>query len=593
MRRTLTLATAAFALAGFASVATAQTIRLETVSVRPGQNATVRVFLQSPVNVSAVNFTVRANTADVPGAITGNKGSAAAISSASYVFVPNNANIVSGGTREFRGVLYSNVAGQSFSATSEIHIATLTVPTTVADPDLSVTLEAPNTFVNGVTALVGVSDAQGRSLANGAPITSGSTARPTTVNGGVRLDPVIADLPFTGGDTLRTGWTFSQRIPDPATTVAQTANVIDDGGFLITLTPNFLFSFGTLEMTADSADALKPAVDSVMVYSWDMTSNATEARQLPSMRLNAYAKDFSWIQLSTVGETAARPTSLPEVLPTGSLTDASKRIRAASFVPVSLGNSPSDGVTMAINFLAFSSGAANTTLGIQNLNVYSRPVSQLTNQTVLYTGNFAAGSTDGFTLARRGVTDPAIGDENAPGNAGYLCTVDTANGIALGPNSNNLGVTSIGGVFYLAFGSFERIFTAAQLPIDGSRLYRLDFRARTTVADASKAPTIRVRFTAGQTAAGTPNTQFPNGQPQFDFTQEVVLESVGNETAMHLPTTTTARTYTSYFSLPAESTGGQALIALDVYPGFAPGDWQQGAVVFEGLTVSSYDFPTP
>ncbi|MBI1291277.1 hypothetical protein GC173_08535 [bacterium] len=588
MRRNMTLVTAAMALAGFTAVASAQTLRVETVAVRPGQSATVKVYLQSPVNVSAVNFTVRASTTDVPGAITGVKGTAAAISGANYVFVPNNANVVSGGTREFRAVLYSSTSGQSFAATSDTHIATLTVPTSAASaPNLTITLEAPNTFVNGVTALVGVSDAQGRSIVNGTPIAAGSTARPTTVNGGVRLDPVITSVPFTGDDTLRSGWEFVQVIPDPNVSSRLTATVDPDTGVLISTGSTFADAFGLLQMADPGADWLNATADSVVVYNWDLTSDATVANELPSLRLRTQTRDFSWSQLSVVGEFFTRPNSLPEVLPVGDLADAPKSIRAASFAPASVSNGVGpNGMYMAFDILTFDIAAANKTLGIRNFSAYSKPVSSLTNQTVLYTGNFSGGSTDGFTNTINGFTDPALSDT---ANNVYRCTIDTSNGISLAPNSNQAVSQARQGTYYIAFATFERIFTAAELPVDTSRLYRLDFRARTTVANAQLAPTVRIRARVGQATPGFPNAQYPNGLPQPDFTQEIVIESVGQDSTQYLPTGA-ARTYTSYFAIPDDCDGGQVQLSLDVYPG---GDWAQGAVVFEGVTVSSYDFPTP
>jgi hypothetical protein len=528
----------------------------------------------------------------VPAAITGVKGGASAIAAASYLFVPNNANIVSGGTREFRGVLYSNTAGQSFAATTDTHIATLTVPTSASSaPNLSITLEAPNTFVDGVTALVGVSDAQGRSIVAGAPITAGSNARPTTVNGAVRIDPVITDTTFTGTDELRTGWQFIQALPDPAVSSRLTSTVDPDNGVQIHLGSTFADAFGLLQMADPNADWLNAPADSVVVYSWDMTSDATTANQLPSLRLRTQTRDFTWGQLSTVGEYFARPDSLPEVLPVGALGDAPKRVRSAAYAPISVSNNVGqNGMFMAFDILTFDIGAANRTLAVRNFSAYSKPVSTLTGATTHFTGTFAGGSTDGFTNTINGFTNPALSDTE---NNKYRATIDTSNGISIAPNSNSADSQARLGTYFIAFATYERIFTAAALPVDSSRLYRMDFTARTTVSDAQLAPTVRVRARVGQATNGFPNAQYPNGLPQPDFTQEVVFESIASDSAMHLPTGPTARTYSSYFAIPDDCDGGQVMLSLDVYPSPVPGDWAPGAVVFEGMSVSSYDFPTP
>jgi hypothetical protein len=260
-------------------------------------------------------------------------------------------------------------------------------------------------------------------------------------------------------------------------------------------------------------------------------------------------------------------------------------MRAATYAPISVNNNVgTNGMLMAMDLLTYGTGSAGGVLAVRNFSAYSRPVTALTGQQNHFSAAFTPGNAQGFALTINGIVDPSLDDES---NNVYRATTSTDGGILIAPNSNTVTPNpALPGTFFIAFATFERTLTAAELPINGNRLYRLQFTARTTVPNAQLAPTVRVRFNAGPVVPGTTI-------PQADFTQEIVLESVGGETAMHLPTGPTARTYTSFFAIPTELSGGISKISLDAYPSGIPGDFAPGGVVFEAVNVASFDFPLP
>ncbi|CAN5370667.1 hypothetical protein BH09SUM1_BH09SUM1_01920 [soil metagenome] len=565
-------------LAGsLAGAANAQSFRLESVTAAPGDTAHVKVFVTAAEPIAALNFTVSVSGADfagINGSITGAKSSNGAISS--FTYVDNSLNL--GSEKQYRGVLYSTTANATFNASTEVQIATINVPISASLTDGGlIHLTLLNSFdTDGVTGLLGISNAAGQSLVVGA---DPATSRPGKTDGLVTLDEINQNVDFTGGSTLVAGWHYTQILPtffqmlptaDPHSPSAEAlpGTVSPTGGLNVTI--NALNSFGFLETDVNASPSpiiLPQHPDSIMVYSYTLASTGAAGHDYPTVRARSNAADFSFAQDAIYQET--QPASpAPVVVPT--VGSGAKVLSGAIYVPATvLNGSGTNGLTTSLDFLTFASGAVGTVASVSNFKANSVAISALTGETEVYNHDFSTGNTDGFV-----VTNSVL---NTPGGP-YTTTSNSTAGLSLAPDSAGfLAYTAPGdsaptpGIYYLCFGWWEKVISSWTVATD--KIYRVDFRLASTATDIHNTPNARFRFTAGL----------------FDFVQEVVVES--NSSDLSLYPDADGTDYTAFVIIPNELAGSQVQVDFDMFVDGSP--TQQGAVVLKSFHVRSYNRPTP
>jgi hypothetical protein len=575
--RQLSVLAATIMTAAMVGMAPAQTFELETVSARPGQTAQLKLYVTSPVALAAVNFTIKLDSASVSGNVTGVKAPTGSLSSFTYV----GNSTTAGNAREYRGVLYSETPSTTFSAAAKTHIATISVPVGSSAQLSEVTVDVANTFdTDGITALLGASNAAGQSLVGGAPIAAGAVTRPAATDGKVKIDPVFTDITFKGGN-LPPGWTYGQvlpasiaQLPTPAGNTAGlllpgSVNGTDGVVFGQNADPSNIGAFGQM-VQGDGSDFFMAQTDSVVFYTWDVASNAAEGNDVPSMRLRFSARDFSWVQNLAISEFS---NTAPIVVPTNGQP---RVLTAASYVPgVANNNVPSgvNGFLAAFDLLRYNVGQQGTNLLVSNLRVTSTPVSALTGVQQHYQHDFTTGNLDGFNLELNGLVNPSSATP-----ADYQCTINTTAGISIRPNSAVVDNVPAGsGTFYFPFATFGKPL-GASTPLDSDRLYRIDVNAATT-AGATRPANFRVRVTAGGVLSGD--------VPQADVSQEIVVAAADSLDTANPVITPAGTTFSSFFVLPDEIDNGRIALNFDVY---AVGQVTD-AVIVRSVNVRSYNMP--
>ncbi len=585
-RLTKALAAIAF-VGGLAAGAQAQSpaFRLESVQGSPGETAQVRLFLSGGVNnTAAINFTITVPAEDVAflsGNITGDKSAALV----GFTYEENSPTVASG--REYRAVLYPNTGSSAtFDSTAEVEVARISVPISAsADPTASnpaINLVIKNQFdTDGITGLVGISNAAGVSIVSGAETPSAGGTRSIA-----KTDGAVTVVIFGGTDNFKDaagifpGWEARQVLPfvlktggvpqlllptvdplfaagDVNLNITQNASGVAVTTDELTNPTNFGFVVSDPNSRKDS-----PGVDALGVAKWFVSTNVSNPNDNGKIRLRANTDSFA--QADIFQEARANVAEQGEsTVPVSA--DGIVGLTQVFNAPASASNglfADRDGFEFAFDvqtdnvpdfFVKLGSQGQSYTIDRFELTSVSK--ASLTNEATIYSATFAGGDAAGFTAGPNIIVGNPI-------------NANSTDGLALvpGPHANPSDV--------FGFRWWER--NISEWTVATGKLYRVDFVVASSAVNPVESIVARARFDVSE-IVGVP-----------DYVKEVVIESAGfGADGTELPSPT-GSTYTTYLVIPDILAGRTVSVFFDAYKTLPSSN---GGVTFKSIIVRSYDRP--
>jgi hypothetical protein len=549
------------------SMASAQTptFRLEDKMVQPGQTAELGLFVSGGVaNTAALNVTINVTEgADkLGGNITGVKSAALA----AYTFAENRPTAT-----QYRAVIYAPSSGVTpFSSTSEIQVATISVPVAANATDGMIHLDIQNAFdADGVTGLTGLSDASGVSI-HGTETPGPSAARGITVdNSMVMVEAVTGTtIDFCPLNVLPAEWEFAQVIPF-TTPVRLSSASVPGQGFSVTLQAKDTFGFLQTKDT-DATVIPSPGDGQLLHVLWTIGSNSASAYDLPTFRLRASARDASFTQEHIFQEGSAA-NNAPVVMPvTGD--GAPRNFESVFYCPASLTNNnpnvTSNGIILAYDILQFGAAGTNGNTGsrldLKKIVYSSIDPAGLGAGTSLINLDFSAGDSHNFTPI----------DFKPSGSVPGIFPSDltSASGLSIAPTTAPVIPTTTGaasGVDF-SFGIWEKLFDDASgepWEVAADTLYKVQFTLGSTAPVGNPSHTARLRFTVGDN----------------DFTGTAVINPIQDQS---FDPRGSGTTYTGYLKFPPTTVGLPVKVSYDVYWVAAN---TRGTITLKSLTVTALE----
>jgi len=547
------------------SMASAQTptFRLEDKTVQPGQTAELGLFVSGGVaNTAALNVTINVTEgADkLGGNITGVKSAALA----AYTFAENRPTAT-----QYRAVIYAPSSGVTpFNSTSEIQVATISVPVAANATDGMIHLDIQNAFdADGVTGLTGLSDASGVSI-HGSETPGASAARGINVdNSMVMVEAVTGTtIDFCPLNVLPAEWEFAQVIPFQ-TPVRLSSASVPGQGFSVTLQAKDTFGFLQTKDT-DATVIPSPGDGQLLHVLWTIGSNSASAYNLPTFRLRASARDASFTQEHIFQEGSAA-NNAPVVMPvTGD--GAPRNFESVFYCPASLTNNnpnvTSNGIILAYDILQFgaagTNGSTGSRLDLKKIVYSSIDPAGLGAGTSVLNLDFSAGDSHSFTPI------DFKPDGSVPGIS--ASNLSTTGGLNIEPIDAPVPDASQASGLNFSFGIWEKLFdTASGEPweVAADTLYKVQFTVGSNAPALNPSHTARLRFTVGDN----------------DFTGTAIVNAIQDTS---FDPRGSGTTYTGFLRFPPTTVGLPVKVSYDVYWVAAN---TRGTITLKSLTVTAHE----
>ncbi len=573
---------------GITSAVNAQNpvVSVTSTSAAPGGSAMVELQIQvpennttgtDPQNIAAVNFTIEIPSEDaslVDGTITGTLDA----NLTGYTYDDNTLN--PGGAIQYRGVVYKSDNGASnIDASSTVSIATVMIPIAASAPNgAQLDLEIKTEFdQDGVTALVGISDSSGVSQVGAQESPGAGVARAIDgVDGQVVINVGGLDHDLSDPTDLA-GYTGRQIIlpfVDVFPTFTPTQDVPTENDLLvdfnstqngIDIVTNVAGNFGIFEITG--LDAGAPVSEgNVILDRWSVSSNAANPGDNVAARIRLGVDSVASVSIfqepnkdggtqgaNVVPENGGGPVTYTSLL----------------YAPPSIDNGNRDQYLSAFDVLSFGLGTNGNILTLSDHQTDIIPAIALNNANVVYTQDFSAGDSDGFTpFEDQGYFADIGNDPGSPINT----TLTTADGLNIGlggpPDSNGF-----------SFAFFEK--TIPGWTVTAGKIYELQYTIATGAPTKEQTNISRLRVNIGD------GINLGNGL--FDYVWTGVHESGGGATDQEDLPTPSGTTFTAYIDVPDSLAGSGVVLSFD---GYAVSPNSTGAVILKDITVTEYDRPS-
>lgn len=561
--------TGLIAFAGIlSSGASAQTFQVGDgpVAAAPGAAVTVPVYVSGgPADTAALNFTVSASGANLVGQITGSK--APGLDDFSY----SDNSITRNGNEEYRGVLYAPTSGAGTINTSgQTHIANLNFTISPSAPDgAQIVLYfarggndhgTPAFDTDGMTALIGISNAAGQSIVPGGG--DPAQTRPERVSGLVNVEADVDPDPiyeedFEGQDLA---WNFGQEIPP--TSLQQRMLFNNENPFRFQITNSNVFGFFTRQNTS-ATRFQAPEPNYVANVEFTFSTNQANKSVLPQFRIRANSGDNVLSHATNIQSVQGDRSFIPGL---GQQATASALL---TVYPEMMDGVGPDGFIASFDHLAFGTGFEGIETFLHQVTIDGVAESALPAMSNVWSWNFrdmnmpAPAFTNGFLVE-------AAGGSNVD-------FAHTADGLSIDPNGTfSIGADGVGDLD-LAQGRFTQLTypfgwwqgTAPDWVIEGDKAYRVDFTVAAANANLAEAPTFRLRVRMSN-----------------DFVAETLVSPVPGQGSLY-PAPGDPITYRTYIAFPNDFNGATPTLFFDAYR-LNNG---AGAVTLQDLTIQSFDHP--
>ncbi|MCC5875930.1 MAG: hypothetical protein JJU11_06900 [Candidatus Sumerlaeia bacterium] len=559
------------AAGGISQLAQAQTFSLENVTAEAGSTVDVQLFVSGgPTDTSALNFTVRFDPEQVTG-ISGVRGTAPGITN-NYIYDQNTPS-----SSEYRAVLYpddNTIA--PFSTSGNAHVATLSVnlSSSLSDGE-DVILTLANTFdVDEITGLIGLSNSQGDSIVPGGA--APNQGRPNAVNGTITITGTgpLLDVDFTGREEIPDGFGFAEVIiPFNPEAESRLGGQQTGSGYRVTVNdrnPNPGRIADTLFGQVGLLGNIVPDAGSMLLTSFDFSSNAPEPINSPYVRMNLRAQNNAYAVVVEIDET---DDEAPFLL---SSNNEVKTQQSATYVPgfvidpIEFGGQTLEGFAVGFDVLnvhtpgARERAANGTYVDLRRIDIQQLEVPS--EGTEVYNETFGPENTGGLTgVIVEPVTNPvATGFTSQEG------------GLVVGfewlPEEER--TADIADALNFPLGWWSGRLNDFQ--IQSNKLYRIDVNVATDAADTQFAHIFRIRAIAarGNEAVAGDYISVTSVVPD---TQQVAARPTAD-----------GRTYTTIVKFPEEAVGQSMYFGLDV---FSADTRTHGSIIFKNVTITELDMP--
>lgn len=578
---TLLTAGAMILMGGITSTAFAQEFSLSAPDTTPfpGQVVNVDVVVNSPglTDFAAANFTVSTSSPLVTG-ISGSQ----AIEGFQYA---DNSPSRAGGT-EYRAVVYAPAGSDQVETAENLVISTLQVQISpAATPGDTIELVfdevggAGTGFeADGITALVGISNASGDSITPSGEVRPSRQALTLTVSEAAVNETIVFTTDSEPG--IQESWTFGQGYPsfEGENTERITMPVF---GQMEIIAP-FVFGFFNTWIERDQDNAILNNYfyqdieedNGLLFIRWDVGSNAETVNEMPQVRLRTAAGDNEFFVNYLFTEDQDNGN---EVLP---VSGSNRTYWTVTYtdptIMVSAEDDPSGGATgllTAYDVVGFGATADNipgTTITASQIDFYEViPSSTLSGETVVYEpvlANNEANFVDaGLPEANGGVdfsteaTDQGLKITFSEDPSGFFGEFDPVTGI--------FGDFSFGFAFWEVKPENTPTFTVQQ-----DKIYKIEITAS---SENGIPPQLRLRM------------NFLNNEVGFET--GIDTSDLGVAGAPDFGPDADGNTYTTFYVPAPEVVGQSPQIALDAIHVFP--QRTNSSVIINSLKVTEYDMP--
>ena len=539
------------------------TFRLDTATITEGQtSAQVGLYISGgAANTAAFNITI--DVTNGAGKLNGNIAGTKDPALASYTFVENTIG------NQYRAVLYAPNGSTFFNTTSEVKVATLTIPISPTATAGDIDLVIANKFdSDGVTGLTGLGDSAGNSIHGASEIPAANGNRQITkVDGRVTIQAATpgTTIPFCGENTIPNGWQFAQVLPiGDADHLTNAQNVNE--GHQITLNTKNAFGF-VQTIDSDATIIPSPGNGQILYSTWTVGSNQSAAFNDMTIRLRAGARDASFTQTHTYQEGSPANTA-PTTVPLS--TDAGPRnLELVYYCPESITNNvptaASNGIILAFDLLQFGDSGTNGAVGarydLKSVTYSPLDPGTFTGSQDILDLNFAS-DTHGFTPI------DFKPDGSVPGISASDLTTGNG-GLSIQPLDSPVADSGQPAGLNFSFGIWQKTFDQASgepWEVAADKIYRVMFTLNSNSPVSNATHTARMRFTVG-------DNDFV-GDATVTASQDQTFDPRGG------------KTYTAYLKFPNSTAGLPVTVAFDTY-------WvdpnTRGRVTLTNLHVTSFN----